>query len=165
MIEEIKPVPGEKAPAFQLPDEKGELVSLSQFKGKWLVLYFYPKDNTSGCTIEAIDFTFRVKDFQRLNAAITGVSPDSCESHKKFMLKHDLGIILLSDSEKSVLSKYGVWQKKKMYGKESMGVVRSTFLIDPDGIVRQVWRKVKVKDHVEEVYAVLKNITSSQKKG
>ncbi len=151
--------PGSTAPDFTLPDQDGTLRSLDDFSGSWLVLYFYPKDNTSGCTLEAVDFTTRAGDFKKLNAAVAGISPDSHASHRKFIDKHGLGITLLSDSDRKVLKQYGVWQIKKLYGKESYGVVRSTFLIDPEGTIRHVWEKVKVKGHVEEVLDSLKKLS------
>jgi len=129
---------GNKAPDFKLPDASGAAVSLKDFKDKWLILYFYPKDNTSGCTTEAIDFTGRLPEFKKLNALVAGVSPDSYKSHQKFIENHDLAVILLSDENKSVLEKYGVWQIKKMYGKEHYGVVRSTFIIGPDGKIKHI---------------------------
>jgi peroxiredoxin Q/BCP len=119
------------------------------------VLYFYPRDNTSGCTLEAQDFSARSEDFKKLNAVILGISPDNCQSHQKFILKYDLGITLLSDPEKKVLEKYGVWQIKKMYGKESFGVVRSTFLISPDGKIADMWTRVKVDGHADKVMLAL----------
>jgi peroxiredoxin Q/BCP len=140
-----------KAHEFCLPDHGGKRVCLSDFKGKWVVLYFYPKDNTSGCTKEAKDFSDRIEEFKKLNAVVIGVSPDSVKSHEKFKEKHDLKVILLSDEEKEVLRKYGVWQLKKMYGREYYGVVRSTFLMDPKGEIVHEWRNVKVKGHVDEV--------------
>ncbi len=150
--------PGAAAPAFVLPDSEGEAVSLNDFRGRWVVLYFYPRDNTSGCTTEAIDFTSLAPEFNRLKATIVGVSPDSCESHGKFILKHDLGITLLSDQGRDVLKQYGAWQLKKLYGKETYGVVRSTFLIDGKGIIRHVWEKVRVAGHAEEVLATLREM-------
>ncbi len=135
---------GDTAPSFTLPDSDGAGISLSNFKGQWLVLYFYPRDTTSGCTTEALDFTASAGEFKSLNARIIGVSPDSCASHGKFILKHNLGITLLSDTDKRVLKTYGAWGIKKMYGKESYGVVRSTFLIDGEGTIRHVWRKIRV---------------------
>lgn len=140
---------GDKAPQFCLPDKDNNQVCLKDFKGRWLVLYFYPKDNTSGCTMEATYFT--KAQFEKLNSVILAVSPDSMESHCKFADKHGLKITLLSDPDHKVLESYGVWQKKKMYGKEFWGVVRSTFLIDPKGKIRYLWPKVKVAGHVEEV--------------
>ena len=124
------------------------------------MLYFYPKDNTSGCSREAEEFTAMKERFEKENAVIVGISPDSVKSHKRFIEKHNLNILLLSDPEHKVLEKYGVWQKKKMYGREYIGVVRSTFLISPEGTVKKIWRKVKVKEHVEEVLNTLKNIKS-----
>ncbi|MBN1882263.1 MAG: peroxiredoxin [Deltaproteobacteria bacterium] len=142
---------GEKAPDFCLPDGEEREVCLDSFRGKWVVLYFYPKDNTQGCTLEAVDFTTAKEDFASQGAVIIGVSRDSAKSHTNFAQKHDLDIILLSDPERRVHEQYGVWQLKKMYGKESFGTVRSTFLIDPDGVVRFVWEKVKVADHTSRV--------------
>lgn len=147
---------GIKAPAFKLPDADGNTVSLADYKGKWLVLYFYPKDNTSGCTTEALDFTANLPQFRELNAEVVGISPDSCKSHQKFISNHSLAVRLLSDESKEVLQKYGVWQKKQMYGKEYFGVVRSTFLIDPDGKIKKIWEKVKVAGHIEEVMTTLR---------
>ena len=149
---------GDSAPEFCLPDKDKNKTCLKDFKGKWVVLYFYPKDMTSGCTIEAIDFTGAHKDFDKMNAQILGVSPDSPESHCTFVDKKNLTITLLSDTDHKVLDQYGVWQKKKMYGKEYMGVVRSTFLIDPKGQIRAVWEKVKVPGHIEEVKKTLKDL-------
>jgi peroxiredoxin Q/BCP len=151
---------GLKVPAFCLEDGETQKHCLKDFKGKWVVLYFYPKDNTSGCSREAEEFTAMKEQFEKENAAIVGISPDSVKSHKRFIEKHDLNILLLSDPEHKVLEKYGVWQKKKMYGREYMGVVRSTFLISPEGTAKRIWRKVKVKGHVEEVLSALKNIKS-----
>ena len=136
---------GDKAPDFTLPDQDGNEVSMKSFSDKWVVLYFYPKDNTSGCTKEAIDFTALKKDFEALGAVILGVSPDSPERHRGFIEKHGLGITLLSDEGKNVMKAYGAWGIKKNYGKETEGVIRSTFLISPDGEVKEVWRKVKVR--------------------
>ncbi len=142
---------GMKAPEFCLPDANEKTHCLKDFSGKWIVLYFYPKDNTSGCTKEAVGFTESRKQFEELNAVIIGISPDSPKSHAKFIDKHNLSILLLSDPEHKVLKEYGVWQKKKMYGREYMGVVRSTFIITPDGKIAAIWRKVKVKEHIDEV--------------
>ncbi len=142
---------GMKAPEFCLPDANEKTHCLKDFSGKWIVLYFYPKDNTSGCTKEAVGFTESRKQFEELNAVIIGISPDSPKSHAKFIDKHNLSILLLSDPEHKVLKEYGVWQKKKMYGREYMGVVRSTFIITPDGKIAAIWRKVKVKGHIDEV--------------
>jgi peroxiredoxin Q/BCP len=123
-----------------------------------VVLYFYPKDNTKGCTMEAIEFTAAEEEFGEKNAVVLGVSPDSLESHHKFKEKHELGITLLSDTEKTMLEEYGVWQKKKMYGREFMGVVRSTFIIDPEGKIGHIWRKVRVKGHVDAVMETLSKL-------
>ncbi|MBI4978977.1 MAG: thioredoxin-dependent thiol peroxidase [Spirochaetes bacterium] len=142
---------GKKAPVFSLPDQNGEKVSLGSFTGKWLVLYFYPKDSTPGCTIEAVSFTKSLGDLTKRNAAVAGISADSCESHAKFAEKSKLGITLLSDEKKSVIKKYGVWQEKNNYGKKYMGIVRTTFLINPAGTVVKVWEKVKVDGHAEDV--------------
>jgi peroxiredoxin Q/BCP len=147
---------GSKAPAFALENQDGEKVKLGDFAGKWLVLYFYPKDNTSGCTTEATDFTKALNSLRKMDAEVVGVSPDSVKSHGNFREKHDLKVTLLADPDKKVLEKYGVWQEKSMYGKKYMGVVRTTFLIDPDGKIAEIWEKVKVKDHVADVKAKLK---------
>jgi thioredoxin-dependent peroxiredoxin len=146
---------GAKAPDFTLPDADGNRVSLKEHRGSWVLLYFYPRDNTSGCTTEAVDFTSRLRDFKALGAEVIGISPDSAESHRKFIDKHGLGITLLSDTGRTVVKRYGAWQIKKMYGKESYGVVRSTFLIDPSGIIRQVWEKVRVAGHADDVVKAL----------
>lgn len=152
---------GDKAFDFQLPDQNDNVRSLDEFKGKWVVLYFYPKDNTSGCTREAIDFTNAREEFEKLNAVIIGVSPDSTKSHRKFQSKHNLNITLLSDPEHKIIEKYGAWVLKKMYGREYYGVQRSTFLIDPDGKIAYMWKKVKVKGHVEAVLNKLKELAKS----
>ncbi len=146
---------GDAAPGFTLPDAEGAEVTLHSRMGSWVVLYFYPKDDTPGCTVEAVNFTAHARDFKDLNAQVIGISPDSCESHRKFILNHGLGILLLSDTDRSVLEQYGVWRLKKTYGKDSYGVVRSTFLIDPDGVIRRIWRKVDVKGHAEEILSTL----------
>ena len=142
---------GEKAAPFSLPDHDGSQVSLGDFEGSWLVLYFYPKDNTPGCTTEACDFTESIEDFKGLEARVVGVSPDSARSHSNFIEKHKLAITLLSDPEHKVIEAYGAWQKKKMYGREYWGVQRSTVLIDPQGTLAYHWPKVSVKGHVSEV--------------
>jgi peroxiredoxin Q/BCP len=148
---------GNKAPQFCLPDKDGNKICLNDYSGKWVVLYFYPKDNTSGCTKEAVGFTEELKTIQQLNAEVLGISPDSEKSHANFIKKHNLRVTLLSDQEKEVLQAYGVWQKKKMYGREYMGVVRATFLIDPDGNISKIWNNVKVNGHVEDVVCSLKD--------
>ncbi|HUT82582.1 MAG TPA: thioredoxin-dependent thiol peroxidase [Candidatus Bathyarchaeia archaeon] len=151
---------GSQAPDFCLPDKDDNEICLENFKGKWVILYFYPKDNTSGCTLEAIDFTKSLPEFQKLNAVVLGVSPDSSKSHQKFVDKHELKVQLLSDENQKTLEKYGVWQEKSMYGKSYMGVVRSTILIDPNGKISEIWEKVKVADHVESVKQKLKELQS-----
>lgn len=149
---------GEKAVDFCLPDKDEKNYSLEDFKGKWIVLYFYPRDNTKGCTKEALDFTKLNEEFKKLNTVIIGISKDSPKSHKRFVEKHNLGILLLSDEEHKIMEKYGAWGKKKIYGKESIGTIRSTFLISPERIIRKIWRNVKVKKHAEEVLNTLKKI-------
>ena len=145
------PEEGTQAPGFSLPNNKKDIKSLKEYRGQWVVLYFYPKDNTPGCTSEAIEFSSLLKEFQSHRAVIIGVSPDSPESHARFIEKHGLSVILLSDEDKRVCSEYGVWQKKKNYGKEYMGVVRTTFLIDPKGIISKRWLNVKAAGHANEV--------------
>ncbi len=143
---------GDKAPLFSLPDKDGNLISLEDFKGKKVVLYFYPRDNTPGCTKEAEGFTEMVGDFEKKGAVILGISPDSEKSHARFIEKKNLKITLLSDKNHEVLESYGVWRPKKMMGREFLGVVRSTFLINEDGFVEKIWDKVRVKGHVEDVF-------------
>ncbi|NHJ86891.1 MAG: thioredoxin-dependent thiol peroxidase [Asgard group archaeon] len=149
---------GDKAPDFCLKETNGQDVCLKDMKDQWIVLYFYPKDNTSGCTLEAIDFTKSLNDFKKMNATVLGVSPDSIISHQKFVEKNDLKVQLLSDESQKVLEKYGVWQEKQMYGKSYMGVVRSTVLINPEGKIAEIWSKVKVNGHVESVLEKLKEL-------
>ena len=144
-------IAGSKAPAFTLPDEDDRSVRLADFRGRWVVLYFYPKDDTPGCTTEACEFTDGIKKFDKLGATVLGVSPDSPESHRKFISKHGLGLTLLSDPGHRVMEKYGAWGVKKMYGRESMGVIRSTFLIDPKGRLAHIWPRVKAAGHAEKV--------------
>ncbi len=149
MAKELKK--GDKAPDFCLRDANNHEVCLRDFRGKWLVLYFYPKDNTTGCTREAVDFSEHMGRFNKMGAVVVGISPDSPASHTNFINKHGLKLTLLSDTEHGVLKSYGLWQKKKMYGREYYGVVRATFIIDPKGKVRQKWEKVKVAGHVATV--------------
>ena len=149
---------GDEAPDFCLPDHEGKEHCLHDFRGKWVILYFYPKDNTSGCTREAKDFTEMKGEFEKLNAVIIGVSKDSPKSHARFIEKHDLDIVLLSDENHKVIEKYGAWGKKKNYGREYFGTVRSTFLINPDGKIVKIWPKVRVAGHVEEVLNKLKEV-------
>jgi peroxiredoxin Q/BCP len=144
---------GDKAPDFDLPTESGDNVKLSRLKGKPVVLYFYPKDDTSGCTLEAKEFTRLAKDFRKAGVEVIGVSPDSVESHQKFHKKYDLSVRLAADADKEVANAYGVWAEKSMYGRKYMGVERSTFLIDNQGRIARSWRKVKVPGHAEEVLA------------
>lgn len=148
---------GKKAPAFTLKNQNGETISLNDFKGKNVILYFYPKDNTSGCTAEACSFRDDFPKFEKTDAVILGVSPDSVESHKKFEQKYNLNFDLLSDEKKEVLEKYDVWKEKSMYGRKYMGVVRTTFIIDPEGKIKKVFRKVKVNGHNKEVLEALKS--------
>lgn len=138
---------------FSLPRDGGETVSLSDFKGKNLVIFFYPRDNTKGCTTEAIGFTVRLPDFEAANTTVIGVSKDSVRSHENFRDKQALKMPLLSDAEGDMCETFGVWKDKKLYGKTYKGIERSTFLIDAEGVVRQVWHKVKIPGHVEEVLA------------
>jgi peroxiredoxin Q/BCP len=142
---------GDKAPGFTLPADGGREVSLAQFAGKPVVLYFYPKDDTPGCTKQAIGFSELADDFAKAGAAVIGVSKDTAAKHDKFRDKHGLKVILASDADGDVCERYGVWVEKSMYGKTYMGIERATFLIAGDGAVVRVWRKVKVPGHVEEV--------------
>jgi len=145
----------EKAPDFCLPNQDDVEICLRDLKGKWVVLYFYPKDNTPGCTTEACEFTEAAPDFSELDAVILGVSADSTKKHRNFIEKKELGITLLSDEDTSMMQEYGVWQLKKNYGKEYMGIVRTTLIINPEGVVKALWEKVRVKDHVAKVKAEL----------
>jgi len=156
MARDLKP--GDRAPAFSIPADGGGMAALSSFKGKTVVLYFYPKDDTSGCTREALDFSAKRRAFSGAGAVVIGVSKDSPASHDKFKAKHELGVILGSDMETSVAEAYGVWVEKSMYGRKYMGMERATFLIDPKGVIRKVWRKVKVPGHVEDVLGAAKAI-------
>lgn len=141
---------GAPAPDFDLPTDDGR-VSLAGLKGKTVVLYFYPKDDTSGCTAEAQGFTAAAKDFAKANAVVVGVSKDTAAKHGKFKAKYDLDVVLGSAAEDDVVERYGAWVEKSMYGRKYMGIDRSTFLIDKEGVIRRVWRKVKVPKHVDEV--------------
>ena len=147
-----------KAPAFTLVNQDGEEVALKQLAGKWTVLYFYPRDNTPGCTIEAEEFTAALKKFHKINAEVIGVSPDSPESHQKFIDKKSLKIQLLSDPEHKVLEKYGAWGDKVLYGKKSEGVIRSTVIIDPQGKIAYYWARVQTKGHAEAVLDKLREL-------
>ena len=135
----------DKAPAFKLLNQDDKEVSLPDYAGKWLVLYFYPKDDTPGCTNEACDFTDGLADFSAIDAEVVGVSPDSTDSHRKFIAKYNLGLPLLSDPGKEALEAYGAWGTKKMYGKDVVGVIRSTFIIAPDGTIAAKWNNVRVR--------------------
>ena len=146
---------GNPAPNFCLPDKDNKEVCLKDFKGKYAIVYFYPKDNTPGCTTEAIGFTGILPELQKLNAEVIGISPDSPESHAKFIEKKSLKVTLLSDLDKEVLKSYGKWGKKTFRGKEYIGVTRSTFIIDPEGKIAHIWPKVSVKGHTEEVHNIL----------
>ena len=142
---------GNKAPNFKLASSTGETLSLNSFKDKNILIYFYPKDATPGCTKQAIGFTEHADEFEKRNTVVLGISPDSLASHEKFIKKHNLNVILLADEEKQAIESYGVWKEKKMYGRTFMGVERSTFLVDRTGTVQAIWRKVKVAKHIEEV--------------
>jgi peroxiredoxin Q/BCP len=157
MIEE-----GKKAPLFTLPSDLGdEKISLKSLAGQWVILYFYPRDNTPGCTTEAIDFRDAAEALEGKNAVVLGVSKDSLASHGKFRAKHDLNFHLLSDETGKVLEKYGAWGEKKMYGRVSMGIIRSTFIIDPKGKIAKAFPKVRVKGHVAKVLEALDELQSA----
>lgn len=149
---------GNRAPEFSLKNQSEDAVGLGDLKGKWAVLYFYPKDNTPGCTIEANDFTKYLNDFQKMNAVILGVSPDSCASHAKFVQGQKLKIALLSDPEHKIAETYGVWQLKQFMGKKFWGIVRSTILINPEGKIAYLWKAVKADGHAEAVKEKLKEV-------
>ncbi|MCB5175948.1 thioredoxin-dependent thiol peroxidase [Microvirga lenta] len=151
---------GTKAPAFTLPATDGQEISLENLKGRKVVLYFYPKDDTSGCTREAQDFQALREDFAAAGTEIVGVSPDSVKSHDKFRTKHGLDFPLASDETKAMLEAYGVWVEKSMYGRKYMGVERTTLLIDRDGRIVRIWNKVKVPDHAKEVLEAAKALHS-----
>jgi len=149
---------GDKAPSFKLKNQDAKVISLSDLKGKPIVLYFYPKDDTPGCTKEACNFRDQFPKFGKMKAEIIGVSIDSVESHKKFADKYKLRFNLLSDEKKEVVEKYGVWQEKSMYGKKYMGIVRTTFIIDSAGKIHKIFPKVKVEEHNNEVMEALKEL-------
>lgn len=144
---------GKKAPAISLTDENGKKHSLKQYQGSWVLLYFYPKDSTPGCTIEAVGIKNAFAAYKRRGIVVLGVSADSEKSHLKFKEKHALPFTLLADTEKLVVQKYGVWQEKKLAGRTYMGIVRMSFLIDPEGVIRKVYEKVTPQSHAEEVLA------------
>lgn len=152
---------GKKAPNFTLPDQNGKEVSLSDYKGKWVILYFYPKDMTSGCTKEAVGFSEKLAEFTKRNAVVIGISKDSVESHKKFADKYNLKITLLSDKDAKIIKEYGAWGKKKMYGRETEGTIRSTLIISPEGEILHEWKNVKVNGHVEEVLKKLDELVGT----
>lgn len=157
---DISSLIGKKAPDFSVKIDTGDIVNLSSYVGKWLVLYFYPKDDTPGCTTEAIEFTQAITEFDALDAVVVGVSKDSVASHCDFKSKHQLDVILLSDESGDMVNAYGVWKQKSMMGKTFMGIERTTFLVDPSGVVRRVWPKVSVKGHVQAVLSALKACVS-----
>ncbi len=148
---------GDIAPDFTLFNQDSIELSLSDYRGQWVVLYFYPKDNTSGCTREAIDFTEHLEEYKTLNAKVFGISPDSVKSHRNFIEKYDLKVDLLADPEHTILEKYGVWQVKSMYGRKYFGVVRTTVLINPEGKIEKVWEKVKVDGHANDVMCEIRD--------
>jgi len=148
----------EKVPEFCLPNQDDVEICMRDLKGKWIILYFYPRDNTPGCTTEACEFTEAAPDFSELDAIIIGVSADTTKKHRNFIEKQNLGITLLSDESTQMMQEYGVWQMKKNYGKEYMGIVRTTFIINRDGIVKAVFEKVRVKEHVAKVQAQLESL-------
>lgn len=149
---------GERAPDFELPGDGGSTISLSALRGSIVVLFFYPKDDTSGCTTEALDFTSLKEEFDAIGVKLIGISPDSVKRHDKFKAKHGLTVTLASDEEKQVLEAYGVWVEKSMYGRKYMGVERTTLLIDSNGKIVRIWNKVKVAGHAAEVLAAAKEI-------
>ncbi|MEO1294148.1 MAG: peroxiredoxin, partial [Pseudomonadota bacterium] len=148
--------PGSEAPDFTLPRDGGEMLTLSAQRPKTVVLFFYPKDDTSGCTKEAIAFTELKADFEAAGAVLIGISKDSVKKHDKFIAKHELGVTLVSDEESDTCERYGTWVEKSMYGKKYMGIERSTFVIDGDGKITHAWRKVKVPGHAEAVLEAVK---------
>ena len=152
------PQAGDAAPAFQLPDQDGNSVTLSQHAGKNVVLYFYPKDDTPGCTLEALNFTEKARAFAAAKTAVIGVSRDTVAKHERFAEKHGLSVILAADDEGLATEAYGVWGEKTLYGRKFMGIERATFLIDAKGKIAHIWRKVRVPGHVEDVLKVVKAI-------
>lgn len=154
---------GDQAPVFDLPSDGGGRLVLKAFRGQWVVLYFYPKDDTEGCTVEAKEFSSLARAFERAGAVVIGISPDSPKSHDKFKCKHELALRLASDEEKTAADAYGVWVEKSMYGRKFMGVERATFLIAPTGKISRIWRKVAAKGHAEAVMEVLKAARKSAK--
>jgi len=155
MIEE-----GSKAPAIALPTDDGDTMRLADYLGRAVVLFFYPKDDTSGCTMEAKDFTALAPDFAKAGSVVVGVSPDGVKSHQKFKKKHELAVVLAADEDKTALEAYGVWVEKSMYGRKYMGVERTTVLVDAAGKISRIWRKVKVPGHAAEVLGAVKALKS-----
>lgn len=149
---------GTPAPDFILPRDGGSTITLSTFKGAPVVVYFYPKDDTSGCTTEALDFTALGPEFEKAGAIVIGISPDSVSKHEKFIKKHSLGVVLAADEQQVAANAYGVWKEKSMYGKSYMGIERSTFLVDADGKLARIWPKVKVAGHAQEVLEAVKGL-------
>jgi len=149
---------GDRAPAFKLKNQDGDIISLSDLKGKPVVLYFYPKDDTPGCTKEACNFRDEFPKFGKLKAEIIGISTDSVDSHKKFADKYKLPFNLLADEKKEIVEKYGVWKEKNMYGRKYMGIERTTFIIDANGKISKIFPKVKVDDHNKEIMDALKEL-------
>ncbi|RWX75456.1 thioredoxin-dependent thiol peroxidase [Neorhizobium lilium] len=149
---------GDLAPDFDLPRDGGGQVALKTFAGKPVVIYFYPKDDTTGCTKEAISFTGLLPEFEKAGASVIGISPDTALKHDKFIKKHSLGVILASDEDTSIADAYGVWKEKSMYGRSYMGIERSTFLVGPDGRIAKIWAKVKVDGHAEDVLESLRDL-------
>lgn len=156
---------GKAAPSFSLEDQDGRKRKLSEFKGRWVVLYFYPRDDTPGCTVEACEFTTGLEGFEKIDAEVLGCSPDSPESHSKFIAKHRLGITLLSDPEHDAMEAYGAWGDKVLYGRKFKGVIRSTVIVDPAGKVAHHWKKVKAKGHAESVRAKLAELAMGKTAG
>ena len=154
-------VVGKKAPAFSLKKEDDSVVKLSALKGQWVVVYFYPKDDTPGCTTEACEFTAGIKTFEKLDAVVLGCSADSAESHRKFIAKHKLKVSLLSDPDRSMMQAYGAWGEKVLYGRKMIGVIRSTVILNPDGKVAHHWPRVKAAGHAEEVRKTLAELRAA----
>jgi peroxiredoxin Q/BCP len=154
---------GKKAPPFALKNQDDQVVKLDSLLGKWVVLYFYPKDDTPGCTVEACDFTAGIKGFEKISAVVLGCSPDSTESHRRFIAKHKLKVGLLSDPDHQMMLEYGAWGEKNMYGRITQGVIRSTVIIDPKGLVAFHWPKVSAQGHAEEVEVRLKDLQAKRK--
>ena len=150
--------PGQTAPDFTLPDQHGQKVSLSDFRGQPVVVYFYPKDDTPGCTTQACDIRDQWSEFQQAGAAVIGISPDDVESHERFAATHDLPHVLLADPDREVMEPWGAWGTKNLYGKETVGVIRSTVLVDAEGTVAKVWKRVQAKKHADQVLKALADL-------